>query len=286
MKYCLFRNIYPCKLLVECATIHSIVFGLGVLIVFFSAIGQVHADAIQISTSGTANDIGTPLTITGSTTFDTTSGIGSGQIAFTPQAVCVPWVVKAVIWVYKDAKPAGGISLLDIAGGDLGGTLRMEDSGTGTNIIASFRLTQLTPTTANAIFQIDAQYDPTITLTGMWSSSETITTAGVGQAIAMGRSVFHRTDGTEIVAPYNVSYQFLGNSGAQLLNPIQASQDVNFDLSTGNFTSKTTAQVVPEPTTIILLGTGLAGVAINTWKRFKRRQELASKTLTVRSEKP
>lgn len=215
----------------------------------FNAVSQ----PVSQSVSGTSRDLGTPKAITSSISFDPMSGGSSGAIIVTPPAVCLPCAAgNVLISLLKTAKLAGSMSILDVAGGDLGGTLRIKDVRTGTDITASFRLTRtssfrLTRTSPDirAMIEIDAQYDNTLSLMGIWSSNETIVANGTGQASGIGLSVFNRTDGRKVVMPYSVSYQFLGNPNAQLLNPIQASQSVNLDLDTGDFIAQTTAQEIP-----------------------------------------
>ncbi|MFO0888745.1 MAG: PEP-CTERM sorting domain-containing protein [Isosphaeraceae bacterium] len=216
------------------------------------------AGVITFNVSGTTNDLGTPSTLGGSMQLDTDSGVASGSLSASPQVICPPWAFgKAVVWVLKTAKPAEGLSLLSLSGGDLKGSLSMVDAGSGTNIQATFELVQVDATTVNASFTIDATYDPLIALTGEWSSSETVLPGGPGNASATGTSVFHLSpSGDPISAPYSVSYQFMNNPSGELPAALFLSQTVNFDLETGSFTAQVNASVIPEPGSMVLLAIG------------------------------
>ena len=226
--------------------------------------GRSDAAIITVNiVNSSVNDLGTTKAITGSMMMDLGTGLASGTVSVNPQAICFPWAAgKAIIWVLKTAEPAGGgLSLLDVSGGDLGGTLNMVDAGTGTNITDVFRLTRTGATTADLTSQITATYDPTIALLGQWTSSEAITGMGPGHASAAGTSAFFRaSNGTPIVAPYSVSYNFLGNPSSQLTSPIALRESVNANLATGQFTAQ--VSVVPEPSTVGLIGFAIIAVCL------------------------
>jgi len=221
--------------------------------------------------SSTVNDLGTVKDITGSMTMGLSSGAASGLVSVEPQAVCFPWAAgKAIVWVLKTAKPAMGASLLDLSGGDLQGFLTMSD-GLGTDIAVTFRLTRTGADTADLTAEITATYDPTIAVTGDWTSKELIVGTGPGGASATGVSTFFReSDGSPIAAPYSVNYTFLGDPSAELTRPLLLHQSVSANLQTGEFTALVT--VIPEPASCWLMAAGILALLGSRHAPAQRRQ--------------
>lgn len=85
-----------------------------------------------------------------------------------------------------------------------------------------------------------------------------------GPGIPAGGTYTHSFPNWPVGTMFNVSFSYIIGGQIVLLDPIV----VTVNSSTGQGATNP----IPEPTTMVLLGTGLVGVAIKTRKRFKERQ--------------
>lgn len=87
-----------------------------------------------------------------------------------------------------------------------------------------------------------------------------------GPGILPGGQYTHEFVGFAVGTMFDVQFSYVINGQRVLLDPILVGQIVS--------TAQGETNAVPEPTTLFLLGSGLAGVAIKTRKRLKHRKDM------------
>jgi hypothetical protein len=210
---------------------------------------------------------GIPETGTGSGTFDTTTGMGSGSITFSqPPSVSIPWIqIPVAIWIVLHfPSKAGGIgpSLLDLSGGALVATM-LANMGAAGSALYNISLSGTAATVTADLSSLNNSALPAPLPSFELTSKEMETGAGPGNAT--GSESLSLT-GFGQLATNAMTYQFAGNPTADFGPSRLLTYDVE-GMQTGptslSFTGSTTNTIVAEPSNVVLLVFWLALVGIS-----------------------